>query len=147
MTQPETKEHADISAAESEHEFFANSGPLPSSWDDGRQFPRFHFRACVDALVYPPAGDPSQEPQHCQVLTRDISRGGMNILHKAQLFPGQFADVVLHDGQQRRLEIMWCRRLGAGCFTAGCRFVRADGSVVGEGDNAEGADTEGERGA
>ncbi len=129
MTQPEANEQADNSAAESEHEFFASGGPLPSSWDDGRLFPRFHFRACVDALVYPPAGDPSQEPQHCQVLTRDISRGGMNILHKAQLFPGQFADVVLHDGQQRRLEIMWCRRLGAGCYTAGCRFVRADGTV------------------
>ncbi len=120
---------ADISAVESEHEIIANGAPLPTSWDDGRRFPRFHFRACIDALVLPPAGNPAQEPVHCQVLTRDISRGGMNILHKSQLFPGQCLDVVLHDGQRRRLEIMWCRRLGAGCYTAGCRFVRADGTV------------------
>jgi hypothetical protein len=50
----------------------------------------------------------------------------MNILHKTQLFPGQLVDVVLHDGNRRRLEVKWCRRLGVGCYTAGCRFVRTD---------------------
>ncbi len=131
MSQPDITSPADISAVETEHEFMAQAGPLaPVAGDDGRRFPRFHFRSCIDALVHPPANSPDGEPLHCQMLTRDISRGGMNVLHKAQLFPGQLIDVILHDGQRRRLEVMWCRRLGAGCFTAGCRFVRIDDEKV-----------------
>ena len=136
MSDAETTIPADISAAESEHEFAPHGDPLSVGHDDGRRFPRFHFRATIHALVHAPANNPTLEPLHCQMLTRDISRGGMNVLHKAQLFPGQFIDVILHDGQQRRLEVMWCRRLGAGCYTAGCRFVRADGSSPDE-DEAE----------
>jgi hypothetical protein len=117
------------SAAESEHEFHATSQPLKAAWEDGRQYPRFHLRVAIEATVYPPTNDPSQAVLTCQMLTRDISRGGMNILHKSQLFPGQLVDVVLHDGSRRRLEVKWCRRLGAGCYTAGCRFVRIDESA------------------
>ena len=131
MSEFNPHEPASISAVESEHEFMAVAGSLaPVANDDGRRFPRFHFRACIDALVHPPANNPDAEPVHCQMLTRDLSRGGINVLHKAQLFPGQLIDVILHDGQRRRLEVMWCRRLGAGCFTAGCRFVRTDNEQV-----------------
>jgi hypothetical protein len=114
------------SAVQTEHEFQATTQPLKNAWEDGRRFPRFHLRVCIEATVHPPTNEPEQQVQHCQMLTRDISRGGMNILHKTQLFPGQLVDVVLHDGNRRRLEVKWCRRLGVGCYTAGCRFVRTD---------------------
>ena len=127
MTTSSTTQPADISAVQSEHEFLAQ--PVePSATADGRRFPRLNLRACVSAVVYAPPGETSDEAAgegtRCQVLTRDISRGGMNILHKQQLFPGQKIDVVLNDGQQRRLEVTWCRRLGVGCYSAGCRFVK-----------------------
>ena len=112
------------SAAAVEHEF---SLPVETPADEGhedRRFPRFSFRSCLHATVYPPPGNPEQEPRHCQVLTRDLSRGGMSLLHKEQLFPQQTIDVVLQDGLVRRLEVMWCRRMGAGCYSAGCRFVK-----------------------
>ena len=112
------------SAAAVEHEF---SLPIETPADEGheeRRFPRFSFRSCLHATVYPAPGNPSAEPRHCQVLTRDLSRGGMSLLHKEQLFPQQIIDVVLQDGLVRRLEVMWCRRLGAGCFSAGCRFIK-----------------------
>jgi hypothetical protein len=83
----------------------------------------------VNAVVYAPPGESSSsasgEGTPCQVLTRDISRGGLQLLHKQQLFPGQKLDVVLTDGQPRRLEVMWCRRLGVGCYSVGCRFMKA----------------------
>ena len=121
------------SAAESEHEFLATSQPLKAGWEECRQYPRFHLRVSIEATVHPPTNEPTQAVLKCQVLTRDISRGGMNILHKSQLFPGQLVDVVLHDGNRRRLEVRWCRRLGAGCYTAGCRFVRMDEAADGNG--------------
>ena len=49
-----------------------------------------------------------------------------DLLHKQQLFPGQKIDLVLTDGQERRVEVIWCRRLGVGCYSAGCRFVKAE---------------------
>ncbi|MEX2172829.1 MAG: PilZ domain-containing protein [Pirellulaceae bacterium] len=132
QTETENTLPVNVNPVGTEHEFFAKTGPLPIAWEDGRRFPRFHFRSCIEAVVYPPDNDPSQEPLACQVLTRDISRGGMQILHKAQLFPGQNLDVVLQDGMPRRLEVMWCRRLGSSCYSAGCRFVRTDGSSFDE---------------
>jgi hypothetical protein len=117
---------ADIRAAQCEHEFLAPAAPVSGEWGESRRFPRYECRSCIDVVIHPPANDPTQQSQACQMLTRDISRGGMNFLHKAQTFPGQLIDLVLPNGQERRLEVMWCRRLGAGCYTSGCRFVRFD---------------------
>jgi hypothetical protein len=112
------------SAAAVEHEFtLPHETPADEGHED-RRFPRFSFRSCLHATVYPPPGNPDEEPRHCQVLTRDLSRGGMSLLHKEQLFPQQTIDVVLQDGLVRRLEVMWCRRMGAGCYSAGCRFTK-----------------------
>jgi len=118
---------ADISATKTEHEFCAHADQPASA--DGRLFTRHNFRTCISAVVHAPPGETASTVTGvgtpCQMLTRDVSRGGLNLLHKQQLFPGQKIDVVLTDGQQRRLEVIWCRRLGVGCYSAGCRFVRA----------------------
>lgn len=102
--------------------------PVESSrWDEIRRFPRFPVRSEVEATIYPREGDTGQEPQTCNLMVRDLSRGGMNILHVDQLFPGQRIDVVLHNGTRRPVEVMWCRRLANRCYTIGCRFVKTEG--------------------
>lgn len=115
-----------VPAVLDEHEFCVKLEPVSNGTSESRRFPRLDFRACVQALVHAPPGDPEGKPTSCQVLTRDISRSGMNLLHKSQVFPGQLIDLTLPDGQERRLEVVWCRRLGMGCYSAGCRFVKMD---------------------
>jgi len=107
---------------ESDADFFAKAGPLPTAWDDSRRFPRFYYRAQVQATIHPFRGAP-QPPVQCSVLTRDLSRGGLNIMHSDQLFPGQRIELVLLDGVRRLVEVCWCRRLGKGSYSVGCRFL------------------------
>jgi hypothetical protein len=112
---------------ETEHEFFDKSGPLPTAWNEVRRFPRFYLRTIARAKVYPPKAAPQQAPKECLMLTCDLSRGGLAFLYKSLLFPGQRVDVVLHDNTERSLEVLWCRRIGDGCYWAGGRFMKAQG--------------------
>lgn len=123
--QPETAAIA-LDAAEQ-----LKTGPLPTSWDEARHFPRFFYRAEVTATVYPRPGADSQEPVRCSMLTRDLSRGGLNVLYTDQLFPGQQIDLVLTDGASRRVEVMWCRRLAERRYSLGCRFVKTTEGAAG----------------
>jgi hypothetical protein len=113
---------------ESDKEFFGKAGGVPTSWDEGRRFPRFYYRAYLQATIHP-LRRTGGEPERCTILTRDLSRGGMSFLHVGQLFPGQRLDVVLNDGVERSLEVLWCRRLRERCYLGGSRFVKADGSA------------------
>jgi PilZ domain-containing protein len=108
-------------AVESDADFFAKAGPLPTAWDEARRFPRFYYRAKAKATVHPFRGGP-QPPVECTVLTRDVSRGGLNLIHTEQLYPGQRIDLLLLDGVERSVEVCWCRRLANRCYSVGCRF-------------------------
>jgi hypothetical protein len=99
-----------------------------------RRFPRFYLRTIAKAKVFPPPANPDQKPKDCRILTCDLSRGGLAFLYKSLLFPGQRVDVVLHDGAERSLEVLWCRRIGNGCYWAGGRFTKADQSLDGSDD-------------
>ena len=112
---------------ESVDDFFAKQGPLPSKYDDSRRFPRFYFRTCAEALIYPAAGRQTPASAHCYVLTRDLSRSGLSLLHNAQLFPGQRIDIILNGEPPRLIEVVWCRRIADGRYSAGCRFCKAQG--------------------
>ena len=111
---------------ESADQFFGNSGAMPPAYDDLRRYPRFYLRACADATIYPL--NPGAEPIQCVVVTRDVSRGGMGLLHTAQLFPGQRLDLVLNGEMTKALEVVWCRRLADNSYSVGCRFKEAEGS-------------------
>ena len=106
------------------------TGPLPTSWDEARHFPRFFYRAEISATVYPQPGAASQEPVRCTMLTRDLSRGGLNVLYTDQLFPGQQIDLVLTDGAPRRVEVTWCRRLAERRYSLGCRFIKPNDAAA-----------------
>lgn len=105
-------------------DFFAKAGRLPAAYDELRRFPRYYYRSCADATIYPLRGRGANEPQCCMVRTRDLSRSGLGVLAPQQLFPGQRLDLVLN-GQTRPLEVMWCRRLGPDSYLCGCKFVAA----------------------
>jgi len=113
-----------FAALEADLEFFNKTGPLPTAFDEDRRHPRFYYRARVQAAIHPPGGQ-NQPPLERTLLTRDLSRGGMNLIHNEQVFPGQRIDLVLTDGSPRSVEVIWCRRIANRCYSIGCRFIKA----------------------
>jgi PilZ domain len=111
-------------------EFFTKSGPLPTAWQEVRRFPRFYFRARVPAVIHPMSGGQGGEAVKCCLLARDLSRGGINLLHSVQLFPGQRIDIALNDAASRSVEVVWCRRLANNCYAIGCRFFKAESDAA-----------------
>jgi hypothetical protein len=106
---------------ESDNEFFEKTGLLPMQYDDVRRFPRYYFRFCFTAHIYPPRGE--GEPTSHLILSRDLSRSGVSLVHTEQLFPGQRLVIDLHDSV-RHAEVQWCRRSGPQKYVVGCRFVK-----------------------
>jgi hypothetical protein len=100
----------------------AEAASPDSSTGDARAFPRFSFRGRAKAVVFPPQGNTQAEPQEYEVITTDVSRGGLNLLHRKQLFPGQQVLLVLNS-TKRLLQVCWCCRVWPGLYSAGCRFV------------------------
>ena len=103
-------------------DFFDKSGMLPVVHDDGRQFPRYYYRTWAKAVIHPLG---KGEPLHCSVVTRDLSRNGLSLLHSTQLFSGQQIELDLNEQSPRIVEVVRCRRIGDGCYVVGCRFARA----------------------
>jgi hypothetical protein len=91
-----------------------------SARDEARRFPRHSFRGRALAIVFPVRKE--TEPTECEVMTTDISRGGLSLLYRKQLFPGQQILLVLSDSTQL-VEVRWCCRAWAGLYAAGCAFV------------------------
>jgi len=115
---------APMKATESVEQFFASSGVMPTVFNEQRRFPRFYLRCCADATIYPLGG--SAEPTRCVVVMRDVSRGGMGLLHTEQLFPGQRIDLVLNADVVKSLEVVWCRRVADKSYSVGCRFKETE---------------------
>jgi hypothetical protein len=113
---------AEAAGIESDDEFFAKAGPLPLHWDDKRRFPRFYYRSRTQALVFPVCAVHELSAAACSVLTRDLSRNGVSVVHSEQLFPGQRIDLTLSDGQIRTMTVTWCRRIADGRYYAGGQF-------------------------
>jgi hypothetical protein len=107
-------------------DFFDRAGPISSTFDDSRRFPRFYFRSCAQATVHPLVARPGSEAKTHFLLTCDLSRNGLRILLNQQLFPGQRVDLMLNGQPPRSTEIVWCRRFDSERFLAGCRFVSAE---------------------
>jgi hypothetical protein len=108
-------------ATETIDDFFAKAGPLPAAFDDVRRHPRFYFRSCAEATIYPFGRQ--RDERRCFLLTRDLSRGGVGLIHREQLFPGQQMQITLNEHPPRYAEVMWCRRLSSDSYLCGCRFV------------------------
>ena len=87
-----------------------------------REFPRVPFHGRAKAVIFPPLSSTQSEPLESEVLTTDISRGGLSLLHQSELFPGQ--QVLLQLSQENRtVEVCWCCQIWPDLYIAGCRFV------------------------
>jgi len=109
---------------ESAEEFFSKSGPLPPAFNDDRRYPRFYFRSCAEAIIYPIGKSQGVPAAPFFVVTCDLSRAGVSILHVAQLFPGQRLALTLNGQPPRLVQVVWCRKWDATRYLAGCRFVK-----------------------
>src|SRR5688572_26592852 len=113
---------SDTSTAESEGEFFDRTGPMPVIDENDRVYPRYYFRSCAEVMIYPL--DESQPvPPPCFVVTRDLSRDRVSLIHYEQLAPGQRLDVVLNGEPPRPVEVVTCEPWIDGRFAVGCRFL------------------------
>jgi len=104
-------------------EQLADLKPVTSA--DNRRFPRYYYRALAVATIHPPVGQEAEPPQTCYVLTRDLSRGGVSLLHPAPLLESQRIDLALSDGRTFTLAIRWIKELERSSYLIGCRFVDA----------------------
>jgi hypothetical protein len=87
-----------------------------------REFSRIPFRGRATAVVFPPASKVHAEPVESEVLTTDISRGGLSVLYRYELRPGQQLLLML-SGSSRMVEVCWCCEVWPGLYAAGCRFM------------------------
>ncbi len=97
---------------------------FPQEYEDGRQFHRYEFRMPARATIYPPKGCEDQPVHVCEVLTRDLSRGGICFLYSKPLFQSQRVDLQLPDGRRFMLGIRRVTALRDGRFVIGCRFAK-----------------------
>ena len=89
-----------------------------------RRFPRVPFRGRADAVVFAPPSTPDLDPVETEILTTDISRTGLSVLHRSELYLGQRVLLQLSGGACT-VEVCWCCEVWEGLYIAGCRFVDA----------------------
>jgi hypothetical protein len=116
---------AELGALMADHEFFAKSGMMPINWNEVRRFPRFYLRGPAEGLIYPVRGELGDSPTPVPILTSDISRSGVGLISPKQLFPEQRVDIRMPEGGRYSVKVMWCRRMEADRYAAGCVFVEA----------------------
>ena len=89
-----------------------------------REYSRIPFRGRAAVVIFPPPSTPNSEPVESEVVTTDISRGGLSLLHRRELEPGQQVLLSLSRGTCT-VEVCWCCRVWPGLYMAGCRFTDA----------------------
>jgi len=87
-----------------------------------REFSRIPFHGRAAAIIFPLPCSPYSEPLESEVLTTDISRGGLSLLHQQELCPGQQVLLELSQGGCT-VEVCWCCQVWPGLYIAGCRFL------------------------
>ena len=96
---------------------------IPEGRSENRKFRRHDFRTLAIATIHPPDGRENEPVQMCYVLTRNVSRGGICILHPTPLFHSQRIDLELSDGRKFSVAIRWVTRINHGRYIIGCRFA------------------------
>jgi hypothetical protein len=99
------------------------------SFEEKREYPRIPFRGRAKAVVFPAPSSPAGTTLHdSEVVTSDLSRGGVSILNRTPLTPGQQLLLMLNDRNQLA-EVRWCCPVWDGLFAAGCRFIGEPGAT------------------
>jgi PilZ domain-containing protein len=98
----------------------AKQSPKEASGASGRVFHRYPFRGRANAVFLPLT--PQGVAEEWEVVTTDVSRGGISIMHRKELAIGQQVMLVLND-DKRLVEVCWCCQVWPGLYAAGCRFI------------------------
>ena len=89
-----------------------------------REYSRIPFHGRAAVVIFSPPSASKTEPVESEVVTTDISRGGLSLLHRRELEPGQQVLLSLSRGTCT-VEVCWCCRVWPGLYIAGCRFTDA----------------------
>lgn len=119
MPSPSEYDQAISELVEADAALFGTKSPDSNAFD-ARRYPRFPFRGRAKAVVF--SQHDGEEPQETEVLTTDLSRGGVSLLYRKQLEEGQQILLVLNN-TNRLVEVCWCCRVWAGLYAAGCQFI------------------------
>jgi hypothetical protein len=101
---------------------------LERSFDERREHQRFPFRGRAKAVVFPPTTGSDTTVHDSEVVTSDLSRGGVSILHRGPLKPGQQLMLMLNERSQIA-EVRWCCQVWDGLFAAGCQFLNVSRTI------------------
>ncbi|MGC4006375.1 MAG: PilZ domain-containing protein [Pirellulales bacterium] len=93
-------------------------------WNDARRFMR--KETGFECLLRRATDAADREFDTQQVWLRDLSRGGIRLLHGAELAAGEHWRLTLPNATDYRVAVVWCRRVDDGLFVSGCRFVADD---------------------
>jgi hypothetical protein len=134
LTEAELADDALVAATETSDELSGCELPLALSCEqetkktstgtETRKFKRLAFTGTALATIYPhQEQQPGTEPMHCEVLTRDLSCGGIGIGLTQPLLPQQ---MIILDAVGKLLvsEVRWCRRESKDLYVAGCRLIK-----------------------
>ena len=107
-------------------ETFELSGPAPSMPGEHRRYPRVRCRSLehLAGLRHTPTFASLERDDAWEgVYLADFSKGGVQVIHSAQLYPGERIRVLLVTGNLLDLEVVRCRRLGKACYSIGAQIV------------------------
>ncbi len=102
--------------------FLAKRGPMPPVSNDQRRFPRFYYPA--SALLYGEQLLPAfpRDIGRPVIMTKDISRTGVSLLHTSQLYPGEVLRLQLPCAE-KKLIVVRCQQRAEACFEVAGFFV------------------------
>jgi hypothetical protein len=103
-------------------DYLAKRGPLAPVANDLRRFPRFFYPA--SALMSSEQTLPAlpRDIGRSVVLTKDLSRTGIALLHTEQFYPGEVLKLWLPCGE-KQLIVVRCKQQAESCFEAAGFFV------------------------
>ncbi len=103
-------------------DFLEKRGPLPTVAHDLRRFPRFYYpsSALLDLGQTLPAFP--RNLGRSVILTKDLSRTGVALLHTDQLYPGELLKLILPCGE-KQLIVVRCQLRADECYEAAGFFV------------------------
>lgn len=102
--------------------FLNKRGPTPPVANDLRRFPRFYYPCSAVATNGEMLPAFPRELGRVVVVTKDLSRTGISLLHTDQIYPGETLRLWLPCGEKQLLVIR-CEQKADDCFEAAGFFV------------------------
>jgi len=103
-------------------DFLQKRGPMTTVANELRRFPRFYYPVSARMSSEQTLPALPRDIGHSVVLTKDLSRTGIAILHTEQFYPGEVLKLWLPCGEKQLL-VVRCKQTAEACFEAAGFFV------------------------